>query len=79
VHARRESADDPQDDQDDKYEAQYAAETGAAIATVRIVPAAAAEQDDNENYYENRTHDGCPSSETPEQILTLIELNGTAL
>jgi|SRR5450631_2956674 hypothetical protein len=51
-----ERADEPEDEQDHKYEAQYAAEPSPAVASVTIVATAAAEQNDQQNDDQDRRH-----------------------
>jgi hypothetical protein len=49
--ASRKCAYEPEHDEDDKNETEYTAETGAAVATMGIVPAAAAKENNQQNYY----------------------------
>jgi hypothetical protein len=53
-------AGEPENDKNDKHEAEDAAQPRRAIATVRIVAAPAAQKNNDKNDQQNRHHDEFP-------------------
>src|ERR1700722_980774 len=58
-------ADKPENNQDDENQAEYAAQPRRSVATMGVVAASAAQQDNQQYNQQNRSHDRSPLSSRP--------------
>jgi hypothetical protein len=58
----RQRAGEPENDKNDNHQPENAAESSAAVSSVSIIAAPAAQQNDDKNDKQNRHHDRLPSS-----------------